>query len=71
MSKKAIPFLSVAQAATKMGISERWVRELIATGVIEGDKLDDGPWLIPRTEVKRFLSLDVPAQGAHRVRSPA
>jgi hypothetical protein len=54
-----------------MFISERWVRELLATGVIKGEKLDDGPWLIPRAEVKRFLALDIPAQGAHRVRSPA
>ncbi len=72
MSKKtAITFLSVAQASKAMGICTRWVRKLIAAEVIKGKKFDGGPWQIPETEVARFLARKVPAQGAHRVNSPA
>lgn len=72
MSKKdALPFLNVAQAAIQMGISQRWVTELITQEVIRARRIDGGPWLIPKAEVPRFLRREVPAQGAHRVNAPA
>ncbi len=72
MSKKdTLPFLNVAQAAIQMGISQRWVTELINNTVIRAKRIDDGPWLIPKAEVARFLKRKVPAQGAHRVNAPA
>lgn len=47
--------LTTQQAADRLGVSDRWVRKLIADGRLSGSQ-PHGAWLIPAAEVERLAS---------------
>jgi excisionase family DNA binding protein len=51
-------FLTVEQAAERLGYSPRWVRQLLREKKLQGIKVEGGrKWLIPRGEIDRSLGL--------------
>lgn len=47
-------FISVKEAAQKVGVTERWIQQLCKDGKIEGAMRlgGTGPWLVPRKYIK-------------------
>ena len=47
--------LTVAQAAAALGLDAATVRRRLASGVMQGERVGERLWLIPRAEVARWL----------------
>ncbi len=47
-------FLTVAEAATELGISPRTLAYRLQHGLMQGERVGARLWLIPRAEVERF-----------------
>jgi len=54
------PYMSVAEAAEKLGISQQWVMKLCRDGALSGAyKLsgkETSPWLIPAVSVEAYAA---------------
>lgn len=48
------PYVSTAEAAEILGVSDGRIRQLLLAGRIVGRKANERGWLIARTEVNRF-----------------
>ncbi len=47
-------WLTPEQAAAELGVTSRWVRNLIERGVLEGQKLSDRVLLVKRSSLANF-----------------
>jgi excisionase family DNA binding protein len=47
-------YISTEQAAVLLGVSARWVRELIKRGELEGEKIGDRVLAVDMASVKRL-----------------
>lgn len=50
-------YVIVSVAARMMGYNVSYVRRLLKQGELEGIKMPDGRWLIPRHAVERFMNI--------------
>lgn len=58
---RGLGYLTVAEAADRLGISARGVRFLVAKGVVQACRV--GPaWIVPEAEVER-VALERPKRG--------
>ena len=59
-------FLSVAEAAELIGVTDGRIRQLLLRGKLRGQKLGKSTWAIPRREVERYAAQTPPAVGRPR-----
>ena len=58
--------LTVAEVASRLGVTESYVCRLLRDGVMKGDKIGRKIWIVPEPEVEKFR--DEPEVGRPRSR---
>ena len=66
LEKTSERILTVAEAATELGVTEGRIRQLLLSGEMRGHKFGRTVWMIPESEVAKFR--DPPAIGRPRSR---
>jgi excisionase family DNA binding protein len=52
-----VDYLTVAEAATELGVAPRTILQRIAVGTMQAERVHTRFWLIPRAEVERWKGL--------------
>jgi excisionase family DNA binding protein len=55
MALPAKPWMSVTEAAEKIGITDGRVRQLLGSGVIRGQKINSRAWAVETSSVQEFM----------------
>lgn len=50
---------TVTEASADIGCSTGYVRHLLIAGVLKGQKLNTGMWLVDKASVKKFKKVEV------------
>lgn len=56
MSETTSRELTTRDAAKLAGVTDSYIRYLLIRGVLRGRKLNNWIWLIPRTEIERWIA---------------